>query len=430
MARVFLARDTTLDRKVAMKVMNKSLAADPSFRDRFLAEAKDTAKFEHSSIVSIHSMGVVDKNYYLVLEYLEEGTLKDHIRERQKKYQEEGEQPELLFSAQETLVLVADMADALSYAHKKNVVHRDLKPANILYRSDGKAVLSDFGIAKSVTENRELTQTGYSVGTPAYMSPEQKLGAADIDGRSDLYSLGIVFYEMLTGSKPYRTRTGNYADLRKELEADVPQLPEPVSYLQPLLERMLAKDPGDRYQTADDLLDDIRRYMENSGHAGDDATVMLGPVPGGAMPPGFGKPKNHRKTIVISAAAAALAAAVAIAAWQLAPKPTPDIQPVDVQTASQIESLKSVAQLHLDNGSLVHPPVSNAAEIYQRILEMQAGNPDAIAGMDSLLKQVVNDVEQHLESGDRDRARRLADSALHYFPESKKLADLREQAGP
>ena len=144
-----------------------------------------------------------------------------------------------LFSAKESLSLTEELADALAYAHSKNVIHRDLKPANILFRSNGKAVLSDFGIAKSVTDNRELTMTGFSVGTPAYMSPEQKLGA-DIDSRSDLYSLGVVFYELLTGENPHRSRVGNYAELRRELDAGVPLLPDHLSYLQPLLNKLLS----------------------------------------------------------------------------------------------------------------------------------------------------------------------------------------------
>lgn len=433
MARVFLAVDESLDRKVAMKVMNRSLAHDPSFRDRFLAEAKDTAKFDHPGIVSIHSMGVVDDNYYLVLEYLEDGTLKDHIRSKQAQFEADGIPPEQLFSAQEAVRLLAEMADALDYAHRKKVVHRDLKPANILFREDGKAVLSDFGIAKSVTENRELTMTGYSVGTPAYMSPEQKLGAADIDGRSDLYSLGIVFYEILTGSKPFKSATGSYADLRKELEADIPQLPSGVSHLQHLLDRMLAKDPGDRYQTAGDLLEDIRAITGGSGSVSDDATVLLAPISGpGHLPSAAGRHHtiSHKK-LILAIVATLVVCGAGITAWQMMPEPPPEVVAVDAETAATIEELLNTATTFISVGRLIDPPVANAnaAELYHRVLKLQPGNPDALTGLENVLNGVTVDVESLLEQGEKLEAGRMLNSAAHYFPGNEELAGLREQAG-
>ena len=435
MARVYLAVDEALDRKVAMKVMNRSLAHDPSFRDRFLAEAKDTAKFDHPGIVSIHSMGVVDDNYYLVLEYLEDGTLKDHIRSKQQEFAESGIPPEQLFSAQEAVRLLAEMADALDYAHRKKVVHRDLKPANILFNSEGKAVLSDFGIAKSVTENRELTMTGYSVGTPAYMSPEQKLGAADIDGRSDLYSLGIVFYEILTGTKPFNSVSGSYADLRKEMEAPIPQLPSGVSHLQPVLDRLLAKDPGDRYQTAGDLLQDIRDIMGGGGHGSDDATVLLAPM-SGPMPAGHPHAhvpdsiKSHKK-VVLAVIATLLIGGAGVTAWQMMPEPPPEVIPVDAETAGTIEELLNTATTFIAVGRLIDPPVANAnaAELYHRVLKLQPHNPDATAGLAQVLEGVTVDVENLLENGEKLEAGRMLNSAEHYFPGNEELADLREQAG-
>ncbi|MEE4217989.1 MAG: protein kinase [Xanthomonadales bacterium] len=431
MARVYLAVDEALDRKVAMKVMNRSLAHDPSFRDRFLAEAKDTAKFDHPGIVSIHSMGVVDDNYYLVLEYLEDGTLKDHIRSKQQEFAESGIPPEQLFSAQEAVRLLAEMADALDYAHRKKVVHRDLKPANILFNSEGKAVLSDFGIAKSVTENRELTMTGYSVGTPAYMSPEQKLGAADIDGRSDLYSLGIVFYEILTGTKPFNSVSGSYADLRKEMEAPIPQLPSGVSHLQPVLDRLLAKDPGDRYQTAGDLLQDIRSIMGGGGHDSDDATVLLAPM-SGPMPAAHAQhPVKGHKKVILAVIATLVIGGAGVTAWQMMPEPPPEVIPVDAETAGTIEELLNTATTFIAVGRLIDPPVANAnaAELYHRVLKLQPHNPDATAGLAQVLEGVIADIESLLENGEKLEAGRMLNSAAHYFPGNEELADLREQAG-
>ena len=152
MAKVYLALDEGLDRQVALKVMNESLAHDPEFRDRFINEAKDTAKFNHEGIVKIFTTGVHQNNYFLALEYLEAGTLKDNLKAR-KKHQGQGDLDKThLYDSAEALQLLKSLTEALSYAHNKHVVHRDIKPENILFRSDGHAVLSDFGIAKSVDE--------------------------------------------------------------------------------------------------------------------------------------------------------------------------------------------------------------------------------------------------------------------------------------
>jgi len=428
MARVFLAIDDALDRKVALKVMSQSLAHDPTFRDRFLAEAKDTAKFIHPGIVSIYTTGVKDDNYYLVLEYLESGTLKDRQRARLQSSRENNGETDPLFSAQESLVLLAQLADALAYAHSKKVIHRDIKPANIMFRENGQAVLTDFGIAKSVTENRELTMTGYSVGTPAYMSPEQKLGA-DIDTRSDLYSVGVVFYELLTGHKPYQTRTGNYADLRKELDADVPQLPASLSYLQRLMDKLLAKDPADRYQSAGDLQDAIELVSGSSNAVSSDATVIQRTGRPTAAPALSSKPQRALKKGMIAVAAVALIALTTAVTWKLLPEPEPEIVPVDAATAQKIDGLLGTAELYLEMGDLIDSGPSNAVDVYKRVLEMQAGNPRATAGMKSALEQILVEIESFIAAGDLKAAQSLIQLSEHYFPDNEDLADLREQAG-
>jgi serine/threonine-protein kinase PpkA len=428
MARVFLAIDDALDRKVALKVMNQSLAHDPTFRDRFLAEAKDTAKFIHPGIVSIYSTGVQNDNYYLVLEYIESGTLKERQRARLQFSRENERETDPLFSTQESLVLLAQLADALSYAHSKKVIHRDIKPANIMFRSNGQAVLTDFGIAKSVTENRELTLTGYSVGTPAYMSPEQKLGA-DIDICSDLYSVGVVFYELLTGYKPYQTGTGNYADLRRELDADVPELPTGLSYLQPMLDKLLAKDPDDRYQSASELLDVIEQVSGSSTAASSDATVIQRSKRPSVKAKLSGKIRFSRKTQLIIGSTAILMAAASTATWLFLPEPVPEVVTVDAETAQKIEGLLGTADIFLQMGDLIDAGPSNAVDVYSRVLGMQAGNPKALVGMQSALEQILMQIETDIETGDLKAARNLIQLSEHYFPDDENLADLRAQAG-
>lgn len=411
MAQVFLAIDEGLDRKVAIKVMSESLVHDPVFLDRFLAEAKDTAKFIHPGIVSIYATGVHGDEHYLVLEYLESGTLKDRQKARAQQKRENDEEIGQLFTEQESLIILAQLADALSYAHSKRVVHRDIKPANILFRSTGQAVLSDFGIAKSVTDHRDLTQTGFSVGTPAYMSPEQKLGA-DIDTRSDLYSVGVVFFELLTGSKPYHSRTGNYADLKKELEADVPRLSADLSHLQALLNRLLAKDPDERYQTADELLQDVK-VLSGTDISGD--SLRNGKRPG---------------TKLIGLIALLLVLGGGLATWKFLPEPAPVVAVVDEKTAEVIVGNLATANLYFEMRNLIYPPSMNSAEIYLRVLELQPNNPDATMGLAQVLEQIVLEIEAEIEGGNIVQARDRINLAMDYFPDDRKLAKLQEKVKP
>ncbi|MGK2925250.1 MAG: serine/threonine-protein kinase [Lysobacterales bacterium] len=431
MARVFLAEDEALDRRVAIKVMTRSLAIDPSFRDRFLAEARDTAKFVHPGIVSIYSTGVHDGNYYLVLEYLEAGTLKDRQRARQQFIEESGGQGEVHFSAQESLVLLAQIADALAYLHSKNVIHRDIKPANILFRADGTAVLSDLGIAKSVADNRELTQTGFAVGTPAYMSPEQKMGAADLDGRSDLYSLGVVFFELLTGRKPFRSASGRYEELRKEQAAAVPVLPDDLAYLQPLLNGLLASDRNERFNTAGELARSIRQFTGTAGSYQSDATVIqrsTGPRPAPGQAPA-------RKRLVIAGilATVLVTAVTYFAAGYLRQPEAPAQEPIDGETAALIEGLRLSAESHMEEGDYVSGCPSCAWEVYDRIERLQRGNPDAAAGKATIRRDTLEQIRSQIELGNTADALALIDAGEFYFKDYAdtlgELAGLREQAG-
>ena len=239
MARVYQAFEKKLERPVALKVLLPSYAESPRITRRFIKEAKTAAKLHHSNIVSIFDVGKHQGTYYIAMEYL-----KDNLKDRIK--QPQGIKP------REALIIVKEVAKALSYAHGKGYIHRDIKPDNIMFRKDGAVVLVDFGIVKVMNETTKLTRTGMSMGTPHYMSPEQ-VKAKKVDGRSDLYSLGIVLYEMLTGSVPYKARDIVTLAL-KHTDEPVPQLPKRLKEYQPLIDKMLAKKPGDRIKNAEGLI--------------------------------------------------------------------------------------------------------------------------------------------------------------------------------
>ncbi|MBK5537966.1 protein kinase [Pseudomonas sp. TH05] len=238
MATVYLATQRSLERKVALKVMAAALAADPSFCERFLREGRTLARLSHPNTVTIHDIGNVDALYYMAMEYLPNGTLKERIAA--------GLTPE------QGLVYIRQIASALGYAHAQGLVHRDVKPANILFRADGTAVLSDFGIAKSLDDRTQFTQAGFAVGTPSYMSPEQARGQ-EIDGRADLYALGVVLYEILVGKLPYNGNDALSTALA-HLTEPLPELPLHHGRYQHILSKLLAKDPNERYPDAAALL--------------------------------------------------------------------------------------------------------------------------------------------------------------------------------
>jgi serine/threonine-protein kinase PpkA len=239
MAKVYLAVDTKLDRLVAVKVLSPAFAEESRITKRFIKEAKTAAQLQHSNIVTIFDVGKQGTMYYFAMEFLPEN-LKDRVK------QEGG------FKPRKALAIIKDVAKALSYAHKKGYVHRDIKPDNIMFRKDGAVVLVDFGIVKAVNEKTKLTRTGISVGTPQYMSPEQ-IKASKVDGRSDLYSLGIVLYELLTGQLPYQA--DDLVKLALQHTGDpVPKLPEKLKDFQPLIEKMLAKNPHERVRNAEGLI--------------------------------------------------------------------------------------------------------------------------------------------------------------------------------
>ncbi len=249
MATVYLAEDTKLHRKVALKVLRPELAAALG-PERFLREIEIAAKLHHPHILPLYDSGEADGFLYYVMPYVEGESLRDRLnREKQ-------------LPIDDALQIARDVAAALSYAHSHDVVHRDIKPENILIES-GHAVVADFGIAKAITTagGEQITEMGLAVGTPTYMSPEQAAGGPDLDGRSDLYSLGCVLYEMLSGDPPFVGSTPQ-AILARKLAEPVPSLKVVRDTIPAGLEvavsRALARVPADRFSTAHEFTEALR----------------------------------------------------------------------------------------------------------------------------------------------------------------------------
>ena len=240
-AEVYLATHTLLDRTVAIKLISPAKSDELSDK-RFLKEAKVVARLRQSNIISIYDVGILDGKYYIIMEYLEGGDLKQRIKQ--------------VLTVEQSLKILRQITLAIAHAHDKGFIHRDIKSQNIMFRADGTAVLTDFGIVKDLTAESGYTVDGTSIGTPHYMSPEQALGSEKIDWRTDLYSLGVTFYEMLTGSVPYFADSVIAVAL-KHINDPVPQLPEKFARFQPIIDKLMAKKPEDRFQSAHYLLREI-----------------------------------------------------------------------------------------------------------------------------------------------------------------------------
>ncbi len=237
---VYLTREEASGRPVVLKLLRQTPDSGSVVAfDRFLREYELIAALDHPSIVRIHDRGVADDHAYIAMEYCGQGSLKRRITA--------GMNPERAYS------YMRQIAAALGALHAVGITHRDLKPTNVMFRDDGSLVLIDFGLAKQAKMRAEITGTGEIFGTPYYMSPEQGHGA-NVDERGDIYALGVMFYEMLTGEKPFDAETP-MAMIIRHRHAPIPRLPAELARYQPAIDRMMAKDPEARFQSVAELLD-------------------------------------------------------------------------------------------------------------------------------------------------------------------------------
>lgn len=254
MATVYYAIHTALDRPVVLKVLHPHLSRDADMRERFRREAETAAQLVHPHICNIVDFGMTDRHVYIVMPYMSRGTLGDRVSGQRT------------LSPERTAALGAQVASALDYAHRHGLVHRDIKPDNILFDEDENAMVTDFGIATAHFRAR-MTGSGHVMGTPHYMSPEQARGRL-LDGRSDLYTLGVVLYETLLGFVPF-DGADIYSISSKHL-TETAASPDVVdsripSGLAAIVMRCLAKDPAERYQRGNELSDALIQFLSSQG---------------------------------------------------------------------------------------------------------------------------------------------------------------------
>ncbi len=449
MATVYLAVQENFRREVALKVMAPNLVADASFGDRFLREARIVANLAHPNIVSVYDVGSSGDNYFLAMELHTGGDLSRRIAGG--------------LSHVEIIGILRQIASALAYAHSNGYVHRDIKPGNVLFSHHGHVVLTDFGIAKAADSSTELTKVkrvvgdsemtkeGSIVGTPSYMSPEQARGQR-VDGRADIYSLGIMLYEMLTKAVPYHS-PDPFAVAIMHINEPLPQLPEEHAVFQPLLDRLLAKEPEERFQTGNELieaLDELAGRVQAPKPTPEELrTIVVAPgeVPDAARKPG------DRRNLLVGGGVAGLAVFAGMLFYLLSPAGESEPAPgsADAATESVAETTGSAeseqettgstpsdadevriamllrdAERAIEANRLSSPPGDNALAKYREIFELDPGNKAAREGQvrvaDRYLELAKNAVrERRVRS-----ARRYVDKVQEFAPGHPELAGARQ----
>lgn len=386
MAAVYLATQNSLQRKVAIKVL--SAAAEHDFIQRFINEGHIVASLNHPAIITIYDIDKLeDGRYYLAMEFIAGGDLSQY-------------QGQVLAPAR-ALEIVRQVAAGLSVVHERGLVHRDVKPANILFRGDGSVVITDFGVAKDLAIDNDLTHFGVAVGSPAYSSPEQAQ-CETLDQRSDIYSLGIVLLEMLTGANQFRGASYTQT-VMNHVQMAVPALPAALQGYQPLLERMLAKKPEARFANCRELLQALAALQDDDlGATQFSPALKLDKAPA---------PKSRARPLLILLLGVLLLAGLGYGAYTL-------------NLRIQVADLLAQAEQRLLEDKLQEPLADNAEYFFQQVLLLDAANAEAQQGLQRVLAARIARfnalAEQRFASAQISLP--AEDSALWYFRQALSLA--------
>lgn len=427
MATAYLAIQESLGREVVLKVLDTRNSHNEGLIERFLAEGRIIASLNHPNIITIYDIGIADNELYISMEYVTGGDLKRRIRA--------GLTPE------ETLDCLTQLSSGLRAAHSRGIVHRDIKPANILFRADGTPLITDFGIAKQTELDRDLTTTGIFMGSPNYVSPEQADGLT-VDGRSDIYSLGCVFYEMLTGRKPFDLNSVIDIVIQHK-QAPIPTLPQDLAEFQDLLNTMMAKRPKDRPQNCDALIIALE-------HVRSDRQQRLQSV----IEAQYAKPQRRRLIskilmILLVVAAGFYATMLYVSSTmeqdidKTVSATTESVLTNDLQSLSTaettderspaeagsnkeevIKALSWLGRQSLEEYKLTYPPKDNAYYYFRKLQELDPNNISAQSGMKEIADRYAILAEQALANNEYEKTKTYVSLGLRIDPDNQTLLSL------
>ncbi|OMH39191.1 serine/threonine-protein kinase [Motiliproteus sp. MSK22-1] len=408
---VYKGYDPLIARVVAIKTIHNNLLEGTlgnELRNRFRREARAVGRLTHQNIIAIYEYDEekVDGTPYFVMEFVEGREINDCIREGES------------FSLERAIGIIEQVLSALGYAHSLGVIHRDIKPANIILLENDRVKIADFGIArvqdldatqlgKTRLKNPDLTQAGMVLGSPRYMSPEQCLGR-EVDPRSDLYSTALVLYELVTGTKAFSGRSAH--NLAERLQNPIPPAPKTddpkvLNLYNRVLKKALAKEPDDRYQSAEAFVDALRSFAAP-----------------GRRPSGANVPWRW-------AAGAAVLLVAGLSGWFWMEQGTGEYVPpaAIIDTSKQVEPLSPeqekkvtrllrVAKTHILVGRLVSPMGSNAYYAFNLVQQIDPRNQEAANGIRTISVKLEQQIEQLIKDGKKDKAQDLITEGLKYFP--------------
>jgi len=384
-ATVYLAEHQLLKRLVAVKVLHSQYTDDKDYLARFLREGQSIARLNHDSILKVFDMNCHEETYYIAMEYMPSGTLRHWIQQTKP-------------SREQLWSVFLMLLDVIAFIHKNGFVHRDIKPSNILFRQDGTPVLADFGLTRIIDCDKGLTNTRMVLGTPGYMSPEQLEGKL-VDHRSDLYSVGVLMYELLTGTMPYCADSA-YEVISNQLRLPTPKLPRPHRRYQPVLNRLLAKSPGDRFETISALQTALPTMIVETA------------------PPVNVTPKKTKKSWRKIALASTLVASLCLPLYGLTKSETPKV------SEAQIQQLLTLASEQIKSLRLTTPPGDNALTTLNQVLKAQPYNPRARIGLNQIVSRYASLARKTLSKGQYQQARLFVKKGLKVVPEHEILQQL------
>ncbi len=415
---VYKALDPSLDRLVAIKTIRKNLLEGKSgqeLRRRFRREAQAEGRLVHPNIIAIYEYQEDEFGMpYFVMEYVEGKPLNEYLSKG------------MYFDLPKSLMIVEQILSALAYSHRRGIIHRDIKPANVILLDDDTIKIADFGIAK--IEGSDFTQTGQIMGTPQYISPEQRMGK-HIDARSDLYSTGAVLYELLTGMKalpdniflePGQQQTSQQkSQLKSQQKSQVlnrldTKNPATIRIYKQVVLKALAKDPEERFQNAEEFAEAIKRAIVKPKVRHHEQTKWLGW--GGAL----------GSLLLIGTFYLTEPGEMSTNIGPDGKFRVPRSTQITAAEQQKIDNQIKIAQYHVMNGYLILPEGINAYYSYGLVLDIDPKNAEALAGMEALQTRVVSYIESLIQNHKYDSAKSQLSVALKKFPNNEQLLDMQE----